>query len=289
MRLDDCVEIWYNIAMSTTSNIKCDLHIHSTRSDGVYTPAELVNLAAQRGLECIAITDHDTFDGVAEAAAQAATLGLRYVVGAELSCVDKCEVHILAYNVDQTSPEMHAALARIAGLRDQRNVAIVDKLRQHGVEIDLDALRKRGSVGRAVIAREMVRLGKCDSVADAFERYLGTGKCCYVQTERLTPQQAISFTLAFGGTPVLAHPKLLHMDSDEFDRYLRGLKSCGLMGIEAHYFTHNNIERRYYCKMAAKYKLITTGGSDFHDVTHGVELGSSWFFPDEPARRILKI
>ena len=271
--------------------MKCDLHIHTNCSDGIFSPEEIVELAKQRGLDCIAITDHDTFHGVERAANRAKELGLKYLVGAEISSVyDGQDVHMLAYNVDISNPECTELTDQIADLRNQRNVAIIGKLAEHGINIDLDALKKQvRSVGRAVIAREMVRLGAVKDVADAFERYIGTGKCCYVQTRRLTPVEVIRFTLRFGGIPVLAHPKQLHMSEKQFEAFLQPLVKAGLAGIEANYFTHNISERNFYNKMAKKYKLIATGGSDFHDYTHGVELGVKSFSPNAYTRKILGI
>ena len=278
-------KIWYILDM------KCDLHIHTNCSDGIFTPEDIVDMAKERGLDCIAITDHDTLEGVERAKAKARELGLKYVVGAEISSVyNGLDVHILAYNIDSTNPEFNEVIGKIADLRNQRNVAMVAKLAEHGIIIDLEALKLEvASVGRAVIAREMVRLGYCKDVVDVFERYLGAGKCCYVQTRRLTPTEAIRFALHFGGLPVIAHPKQLHMNESEFEQFLQPLVKAGLAGIEANYFTHNNDERNFYNKMAKKYKLIATGGSDFHDYSHGVELGTKSFSPNGYTRKILGI
>ena len=271
--------------------MRCDLHIHTNCSDGMFSPEDIVEMAAQRGLNCIAITDHDTFQGVDRAKLRATELGLKYLVGAEISSLlNGQDVHMLSYNVDIHNPEFNKVMAQIADLRNQRNIAIVDKLREHGINIDLEALKlKVSSVGRPVIAREMVRLGHCNDVADAFERYIGAGKCCFVQTRRLTPTEVVQFTLHFGGIPVLAHPKQLHMSEWQFERFLEPLVKAGLAGIEANYFTHNNSERNFYNKMAKKYKLVATGGSDFHDYTHGVELGTKSFSPNGYTRKILGI
>ena len=271
--------------------MKCDLHIHTNCSDGIFTPEDIVVMAKERGLDCIAITDHDTFDGVERAKAKARELGIKYIVGAEISSVlDGQDVHMLAYNVDVSNPEFRVALEQISDLRNQRNIAIVNKLAEHGINIDLEALKQQvSSVGRAVIAREMVRLGAVQDVADAFERYIGFGKCCFVQTRRLTPAEMVRFTLHFGGIPVIAHPKQLHMSEEEFEEFLQPLTKVGLAGIEANYFTHNMPERNFYNKMAKKYKLIATGGSDFHDYVHGVELGTKSFSPNAYTRKILGI
>lgn len=283
--LDILCEIWYILAMKT------DLHIHSNFSDGIFTPEALVDMAKARGLDCIAITDHDTFEGVARAKKHAEEVGLKYVVGAELSSIfDDREVHVLVYNVDTSSDEFKQTIAKIADLRNQRNVAIVAKLAEHGFEIDLDELKKScTSVGRGVIAREMIKKGYCSSNAEVFEKYLGVNGSCFVQTKRLTPTEVIQFALRFGGIAVLAHPKKLRMSPDEFERFLQPLVKVGLAGIEANYFTHTISERNYYGRLAKKHKLIATGGSDFHDYVHGVELGTKSFSPNGYTRTILGI
>lgn len=269
--------------------MKCDLHIHSKFSDGIFTPEQLAVTAKDRGLDCIAITDHDTFDGVLQGKKKAREIGLGYVVGAEFSSVGHTEIHILGYNLDIEAPNFAVEMKKISDLRNQRNEAIVEKLNKHGINVDLDKLRAQGSVGRAVIAREMVKLGHCQDVSDAFARYLGVGQCCYANTERLKPIEVIQFILRFGGIPVLAHPKQLKLDFSEFEKFLKPLVLSGLGGIEAQYFTHNNAERNFYTKTAKKYKLIVTGGSDFHDYVHGVNLGTKSFSPNSYTRKILGI
>ncbi len=269
--------------------MKCDLHVHSNFSDGIFTPQKLIDMAKQKRLDCIAITDHDTFDGVKVAAEYAKQVGMGYIVGAELSCMGDREVHLLAYNVNMDDPSFDSELAKIVGLRQQRNALLVEKLHQYGVDIDLGSLKSHGTIGRGVIAREMVRLGYCKDVPEVFDKYLGVNKCCYVKSERLSPVDGIRFALRFGGIPVLAHPKQLRLDFSEFEKFLRPLVLAGLGGIEAQYFTHNNDERKFYTKMAKKYKLIVTGGSDFHDYTHGVVLGTQSFSPSAYTRKILGI
>ena len=272
--------------------MKCDLHIHSNFSDGIFTPTKLVEMAKERGLDCIAITDHDTVSGVAEGKARAKELGLKYLVGAELSSVHEGrDVHILVYNLDTSADGFARDMAEIADMRNKRNVAMVSKLAEHGIVIDLDKLKEEfPTVGRAVLAREIVRLGVCRDVPEVFDKYIGVDKCCYVQTRRLTPIEAIQFGLRYGGLPVLAHPKQLRFTTRaQFEQFVKPLVKAGLAGIEAQYFTHNMVERNYYGKIAKKYKLISTGGSDFHDYTHGVELGTQSFSPNGYTRKILGI
>lgn len=216
-------------------------------------------------------------------------IGIGYIVGVELSCVGSGEVHILGYNIDYNAPGFTEEMSKIANMRRERNRLMVEKLKELGCDIDLDELEKQGSVGRGVLAREMVRIGFCKDVPEVFEKYLGPGCCCYVQTKRLTPVEGIHFILRYGGIPVLAHPKQLKISFDSFEKFLKPLVLAGLGGIEAQYFTHNSTERTFYSKMAKKYKLVVTGGSDFHDYVHGVEVGTKSFSPNGYTRKILGI
>lgn len=269
--------------------MKCDLHIHSVCSDGIYPPQKLVEMAKQKGLDCIALTDHDTVQGVAEARQRAKELGIKCLVGIELSCYSVCEVHMLGYNMDTSDPGFAREIDSIVQLRNRRNELIRQKLSQHGVELDVSKLNRHGTVGRGVMAREMVRLGYCKDIAEVFEKYLGVDKCCYVQSQRLTPVEGIQLVLRYGGIPVLAHPKKLRLGDMNFEQFVKPLVLAGLGGIEADYFAHNNAERRYYGKIARKYRLVITGGSDFHDYTHGTDLGKKSFSPSSYTRTILGI
>lgn len=270
--------------------MKCDFHLHSNVSDGIFSPEQLVDMAKEKGIECISVTDHDTVGGVVRAQKRAEEVGLRCICGVEISTVAAGhEVHVLAYNLDLNNSEFVAEMQRIASFRNERNRLMQEKFNENGIDIDILSLKRDGSIGRGEIAREMVKRGYCQTATEAFDKYLGNGKCCYVQTRRLTPVEAIQFALKFGGIPVLAHPKNLRMPFSEFEKFLRPLVLAGLGGIEAQYFTHNNTERKFYCKMAKKYKLIVTGGSDFHDYTHGVALGSQSFSPNGYTRTILGI
>ncbi len=277
--------------MRFEQHIKSDLHLHTNCSDGIFSPEQVVQMAKENGLDCIAITDHDTVCGVKRAMAEAEKLGIKYIVGAELSTVanDGKEVHILAYNIDIDAPGFAEEMQHIADFRKQRNIVLQQKLQEHGFDIDVMSLKADGSVGRADIARVMVEKGYCKNVAEAFDLYIGAGKPCYVQTRRLTPCEAIAFTLRFGGIPVLAHPKNLRLAFKEFEKFLHPLVLAGLGGIEAQYFTHNISERKYYSKVARENKLVITGGSDFHDYNHGVPVGQKFFVPSGYTRKILGI
>lgn len=270
--------------------MKCDLHIHSDCSDGIFTPEQIVETAKQKGLDCIALTDHDTVLGVDRAIAKGKEVGLKVLCGVEISTVAQCgDVHVLAFNMDTQHPAFAEEMKVISDFRRKRNEEMQKKFIQHGIDVDIFSLKKDGSIGRGDIARAMVKKGICASTTEVFEKYLGAGKCCYVQTRRLTPAEAISFTLRFGGIPVLAHPKNLRMSHDDFEKFLKPLVLAGLGGIEAQYFAHNIRERKFFGKMAKKYKLIVTGGSDFHDYLHGLPLGEQSFSPDGYTKKVLGI
>ncbi len=268
--------------------MKCDLHTHSNCSDGVFSPEALVDLAKEKGLDCIALTDHDTVDGIARAQAEAKKVGLKLIVGTELSCYSVCEVHVLGYNMNISVGSFAQEISQIVKLRNDRNQMIVDKLAKHGIFIDLDSLNKEGTVGRGVMARKMVEMGVCSDIPEVFEKYLGPDGSCYVKAKRITPVEAIQFILKYGGVPVLAHPKQLRLGNLSFDSFLKPLVSAGLMGIEAKYFTHNDYEKGYYGSFAKKYNLIVTGGSDFHDYGRG-PLGEKFLCPSKYTRLILGI
>lgn len=262
--------------------------MHSTFSDGIFTPEKLVEMAKEKKLDCISVTDHDTVGGVLRAKKAAENLGVVCLTGMEISTLSNAkEVHVLAYNLDIGAAGFSEELKTISDFRSERNRLMQQKFDLLGIDIDIMSLKSDGSIGRGEIAREMVRRGICSDSAEAFEKYLGVGKPCYVQTRRLTPVEAIQFALRFGGIPVLAHPKQLHMSYREFEKFLHPLVLAGLGGIEAQYFAHNSAERKFFGRMAKKYQLIVTGGSDFHDYTHGITLGQQSFSPNAFTEKVL--
>ncbi len=240
-----------------------------------------------RQLDAVSLTDHDTVDGVGEAVEKGAELGIKVLPGIEMSCFDATEVHILIYNLDYLNPGLNDALKYVNQLRRKRNYLIVDKLGVYGVKVDMDKIYRNASektVGRPDIADEMVRKGYVSSRMEAFDEYLSVDKKAYVPAKRLTPKEAIELARLYGGKAVLAHPKNLKMAQHALADYLAELVSLGLDGIEADYFSHNNFERQFYKSLADKYKLIVTGGSDFHDFSHG---GEEAFYPNKLTRKIL--
>lgn len=239
-----------------------DLHAHSTASDGVLSPAELVRAAAAVGLTALALTDHDSTAGVAEAAAAAAQAGLRLVPGVELStdAIGR-EVHILGYFCAGRAP-LEELLAEMRAARRRRLEQMVERLRAAGLPVALErvlALAGAGAPGRAHVARALVEAGCAASVEEAFDRYLLPGRPGYVPRRKLHPGEAVRAVIAAGGVAVLAHPGLVGDDG-----VLPELLAAGLGGIEVHYPAHTAAQVAHYARLAEELGLIATGGSDFH-------------------------
>ena len=246
--------------------MRVDLHLHTTASDGQLSPTGLVQLALEQGLDVIAITDHDTTNGIEEAQ-QAAQRSPVVIPGIELSADNNgVDVHTLGYFLDIHAPVFQERLARFRTDRLQRGRRIVEKLDALGLPLDwarVVAIAHDGSVGRAHIARAIVEAGYVQTVKEAFDRYLHTGGPAYVARQRMSPEEAIELIHSAGGVAVLAHPGLVsHYESLLVDR----LVPAGLDGIEVvHPDNPPPVEQRAR-ELAKQYGLIMTGGSDFHDM-----------------------
>lgn len=261
-----------------------DLHTHSTASDGTLTPSQLVTAACEQGLKAIALTDHDTVAGVAEALAKGEELGIEVIPGVEIS-VDHPggELHLLGYFLDLTCPQLQETLAKLQAYREQRNPQMIAKLQAHNFDITMDevtAVAGGTVIGRPHMAAVMVAKGYVSNTAEAFEKYLASGRPAYVKKQRLSPEEGINLVLAAKGIPVLAHPKYLPEQSvPELDALIAKLKNLGLRGLEVVYTTHDSAEQHTYRQLAKKYNLIVTGGTDFHgankpDIKLGIGMGA---------------
>jgi 3',5'-nucleoside bisphosphate phosphatase len=245
--------------------VRFDLHVHTTASDGTLPPAEIVRRAAAGGLTAIAITDHDSVEGVPEALQAAAELddSLYVIPGVELSAVhDGRDVHILGYFVDHTDPTLRAHLADLRAARLSRARAIVDALAAAGYELSLTEvmdLSDGGAVGRSHVARALVRRGHAADVSDAFRRLLGRGRPFYVPKDVRTPSGVLRVILEAGGIPVLAHPGVTGVDD-----LIPALLAEGLAGLEAFHAEHTPEDRERYRALAARLGLLATGGTDYH-------------------------
>ncbi|ARU62549.1 hypothetical protein CBW65_17455 [Tumebacillus avium] len=251
-----------------------DLHAHTTASDGTYTPRQLVELAKQNGLRAVAVTDHDTTDGLAEARAAGKELGVDVVPGIELSTTfEGREVHVLGYFYDPDHEELRDLTARMRADRLNRLDKMIGRLQDAGVAITQDEVLEeaQGAVGRPHIARVLMRKGYVSNIPEAFDKYLGSGKIGYVERLKVTPGDAVQLILRAGGVPVVAHPGLIGKDY-LFDT----LVPLGLVGLEVFHPDHPLEKRAHYEQLAKQHGLLATGGSDFHGggAEHRGALGS---------------
>lgn len=261
----------------------CDLHVHSTASDGKLTPAELVDTAVSTSLAALAIADHDTLKGVPEASGRADELGLFYIPAVELS-VDLHtggSAHLLGYfpgvspdALLDPSGELQKAMDVVLDGRNTRNPEIVSKFQGLGFDISMDEVEAEANgavVGRPHIAAVMVKKGFVSSSSEVFDRYLGSGKPAYVSRKRLGDYRAIEVICQAGGLPVLAHPVYIPTEGLRgLDALICSLADAGLSGLEAYYPEHNATMISFLEKTARKRKLLLTGGSDFHGIKHPI-------------------
>lgn len=246
-----------------------DLHMHSSASDGAYAPAKLMNMAADRGLAAVALTDHDSVDGLAESARAAAERGLEFVPGIELAARHgRHEVHLLGLFIDPAQSTVLEALAGVRERRHVRNRAIIARLGSLGVRIDYDELARRmphASIGRPHIADELVRLGTVHDRQQAFARFLGAGAAAYVPRELSSSGEVIALIHAAGGVAVVAHPgRLEHGSSLELETLIRALADRGLDGLEVIHSDHSPAQHELLGAIARRAGLALSGGSDFH-------------------------
>ncbi len=252
---------------------KVDLHVHTLASDGKYSPADLVALASRKGLGLLGITDHDTVSGLPAAieAAQAFP-DLKIVPGVEISThAPGSEVHVLGYFIDTANRELLEQLAALGDSRHDRAKAMVDKLRELGLDITLERVQEiagDGSIGRPHIAEALMEKGYVSSFQEVFTKYIGQGGPAYVDRIKLTPQQAVELIVRSGGLPVLAHPSYIN----DLETVVAGLAGKGLAGLEVHYKDYTDQTRIDMSVLASKYKLIATGGSDFHGIDESMEV-----------------
>lgn len=248
--------------------MKVDLHMHSTASDGSYHPKQLVQLALSKRMRVIALTDHDTLDGLKEAEEEAKKWGLEFVKGIEISTHWKeHEVHILGYFLNLEDEAFCKKIESLKKLRQERNKKIVSLLQKYDIMINIELLEEmypHQSVGRVHMAKEIVKQGKAKDIPEAFSLYLGNGAPAYVPKEGLTPQMAVALLREHGAFSSLAHPKFISKDENEILALIEDLKSHGLNAIESNYPGFRSKEIRLYRSWAKKYNLEITGGSDFH-------------------------
>ncbi len=239
-----------------------DMHIHSTYSDGTYSPKEIIDLSLKKGLYGIAITDHDCVNGLSEAVEYCKDKNILFIPGIEFSCFhNDDEIHILGYNIDWTYKPLLDLCKNLQGARVQRAKLIIEKLASMGFNVEYSDLEKYpvNSIGRPHIGQILVDKGYINSVSDAFEKYIGSGKPAYVERYKLSVSDAIDVIKSAGGLSVIAHPFLIS-NQDSIDEIAR----LGIDGLEIYHSSHSRDVSRKYKYMAKRLGLITTGGSDFH-------------------------
>ena len=253
-----------------------DLHTHSTASDGSTAPADLVDLAEQKQLAALALTDHDTLAGLSEAADRASLYPeLHFIPGIEVSAVyPRGTLHLLGLGIDPAGASVVDLTARLRRAREQRNPKILDRLRGLGIDLDMedvlacvpgDRSPQTRVVSRMHIARAMIERGLARNPKEAMDRYIGAGAPAYVDKERTPPRQAIAAIRDAGGLAVLAHPPQLQTrNAAELQRVLRNLIDDGLEGIECYHSDHSPQQTRLYLDLARRFGLAVTGGSDYH-------------------------
>lgn len=274
-----------------------DLHTHSCRSDGSFTPTELVNYAIQKNLKAIALTDHDTIEGLPEALEAAKGTDLEVIPGIELSteyCFEGVpsgkgkDVHIVGLFIDYTNQQFVDKLQEFIDSRIRRNEKMCQNLREAGIDITFEKLQSENAdavITRAHYATYLVEHGYAKDRIQAFAKYVGDDTPYFVPREKITPEMAVELILSAGGVPVLAHPILYHMNDAHLDELVAKLKAIGLIGIEAIYSTYAPSEERQVRRLAAKYDLLISGGSDFHGTNKPkLDLGNGYgklFVPED--------
>jgi predicted metal-dependent phosphoesterase TrpH len=242
-----------------------DLHLHTTASDGCLTPSQLIHFVAHRGLKIVAITDHDTTNGLAEAFSAAQDYpDLMIIPGVELSAdIPGDEVHILGYYLDHLNEVFQNTLHQFRQGRETRARQMVNKLAEFDVHIQWNRvveLAGDGAIGRPHIARAMVEKNYVSDLREAFDLYLGRNGPAYVERNKLTPIEAVRLIQGVGGVPVLAHPTYIQ----DMDAVLEELVPEGLVGMEVHYAEYNTETREALAQTAHRHGLLPCGGSDYH-------------------------
>ncbi len=254
-----------------------DLHLHTTASDGMCSPEQLVREASAAGLTTLAVTDHDTTAAVADTAAASAAAGITLVPGIEITAMEAGrDVHILAYFIDPSHEGLQAFLAHARASRLERVAKIAGRLAELGAPIDVSPLlagaasRNGRSIGRPQIARALVAAGHAADTNDAFDRWLARGRPGFVPRSGASPEQVIAIIHEAGGLASLAHPVLAQCDAR-----IPELRAAGLDALEAYHPEHDGATGDRYLSMARELGLLVTGGSDYHgDPAHGLSPGT---------------
>jgi predicted metal-dependent phosphoesterase TrpH len=265
-----------------------DLHVHSSFSDGSYTPSELVNYAISKNLSAFALTDHDTTDGISEAFEEANRVNkaagkeiIKIIPGIELSAEHNSkDIHILGLNIDYKNERFNKQVAIYRKSREDRNEKMIECLQRNGFNITPQMLKEH--FGNAVITRAhyailMVEAGYVSDKNEAFDKFLNPGCPCYIPRMKVSVTEAVKIILDANGKPVLAHPLLYHLSDEELNSLVNLLKENGLQGIEAIYSSNTGNDEARMKSLADKYNLFITGGTDFHGIAKpSLDLGTGY-------------
>lgn len=257
-----------------------DLHTHTNRSDGTFAPGELVARAAERGLDVVAVTDHDTTDGLAEAAEAGGRLGVEVVPGVEFSAeYERTSVHVLCYWMDVANPELQTELLRLRDDRFRRGEMMVDKLRDLGFDVTFERVQEiagGGNIVRPHVAQAMVEAGIVGSEEEAFERWIADGRPAHVPKHALDPLEALALIRGASGLCVLAHPGMWGDQTEVPLELIERMAEAGMAGLEVDHTDHDPEQRARYRALADRLGLIPTGGSDCHGTRYEpIRLGST--------------
>jgi predicted metal-dependent phosphoesterase TrpH len=248
-----------------------DLHLHTTASDGVLSPSGVVRYAKAKGLQAIAITDHDTIEGCEEGLSEGERIGFEVIPGIEISAeYSSGSMHILGFFLDIHHPLLNERLEYLQKARAERNPKMVARLNQLGIEVTYEEVLKAsggGQVGRPHFANVLLEKKVVKSFQEAFDRFLKKGAPAYVDKFRFTSKEALHFINEAGGVAVLAHPNTLGVNGySELEKLIVRLADEGLKGIEVYYPEHSAVEVAQYKTLADRYSLVSTGGTDYHGI-----------------------
>lgn len=244
-----------------------DLHTHSLKSDGSMTPAEVVQEAKRAELTAIALSDHDTIDGIREAMAEGEKIGVEVIPAIEFSVLSETETHILGYFIDIENPRLLRILKEVVDLRIERNHVTTQRLNELGFDITLEevrALAPNNFVGRAHFARVLMDKGYTKTVKEGFDKYMSVGKYAYCEKQRLSAQEAVELITECGGLSFLAHPHLTKLSDERLKEFLLELNGYGLCGLEGYYTDYTPEMQEKYQNLAEEMGLMISGGTDFH-------------------------
>ncbi len=248
-----------------------DLHMHSACSDGTDEPSDLAAKAKEAGVSAIALTDHDAVRGIDEIMKAGEECGLEVIPGVELSTeYGPEEVHVVGLFIDPENEALQAQLQAFRDNRDNRNLKMIDRLREAGFDITAEDVYERNPgavIARPHVARYLVETGQAPDVQSVFDDYIARGKPCYVERYKITPVEAVKLIHDAGGLAILAHPCLYKMSREELTQMVSEMKEAGLDGIEALYSRNKEGEEEEYCQLAEDFDLLLSGGTDYHGTT----------------------